>query len=190
MRTIAAALVVALEVERAREPAEQPDAQLRVLVAERGRRLLEQLDRALVGDPGAPAGVLVADRGPREQLGVAELARDLRRRRERLERVERLARAVAGDRRARGRPRARSAGSSIRSSSAVRSRAAASSKASAAVAARAAREVVLDPALGSAERRGGGEVVREVGERAARTPLGALERLADAQVELGPPQRR
>ena len=68
VRTIAAALVVAPEVERAGEPAEQPDAQLGALVAERGGRLLEQLDRALVGDPRAPARVLVADRGAREQL--------------------------------------------------------------------------------------------------------------------------
>ena len=40
-----AALVLALEVEGAGEPAEQPDAQLRALVAERGGRLLQQLGR-------------------------------------------------------------------------------------------------------------------------------------------------
>ena len=62
-----AALEVALEVERAREPAEQPDSQLRVLVAERLGGLLEQLDGAEVGHAGSPARVLVADRRAGEQ---------------------------------------------------------------------------------------------------------------------------
>ena len=83
---------------------------------------------------------------------------------------------------------ARSSGLSIPSSSAVRSRAAASSKASAAVAARAARTLYSTPRSGSAERRGGGEVVREVGERAGRALVVALERLADGEVQLRPPQ--
>ena len=87
--------MVAAEVERAGEPAEQRDAQLRALVAERVDSLLEELDRALVDDSGAPARLLVADRGPREQVGAPELARDLRSRAERRERVERLARPVA-----------------------------------------------------------------------------------------------
>ena len=51
-------------------------------------------------------------------------------------------------------------------------------------------DVVSTPRCGAAERRGGGEVVREVGERAARAVLGALERLADAQVKLRAPHRR
>ena len=85
---------------------------------------------------------------------------------------------------------ARSAGLSIRSSSAVRKRAAASSKASASVAARAASRLYSMPRAGSAERRGGGEVVREVGEVAPRAPVGALEGLADAQVELRPAHAR
>ena len=58
--------------ERAGEAAEHADAQLRGLVAERGGGALEQLDRDLVGDHRAPARVLVADRGAREQLGVAD----------------------------------------------------------------------------------------------------------------------
>ncbi len=48
--------------------------------------------------------------------------------------------------------------------------------------------VVLDGALGRAERRGGGEVVREVGERPARARAARLERLADAEVQLGAPR--
>ena len=76
------------------------------------------------------------------------------------------------------------------SSSAVRSRVAASSNATAAAAARAAADVVLDAALGFVQGRGGGEVVREVGQGAARATLGALERLAHAQVHLRAPQRR
>ena len=46
--------------------------------------------------------------------------------------------------------------------------------------------VVVDAALGAAERRRGGEMVCEVGESAAGAPVGALERLADAQVQLRP----
>src|SRR6201999_192238 len=80
------ARVQAAEVERAGEPAEQPHAQPARLVVERGTGLLEQLDRALVCDAGTPAALLVADRGAREQLGVAQLASDRRGLAERAER--------------------------------------------------------------------------------------------------------
>ena len=50
-------------------------------------------------------------------------------------------------------------------------------------------QVVLDPALRPAERRGGGEVVREVGEHSAGALLAVLEGLADAQMELRAPHR-
>ena len=70
----------------------------------------------------------------------------------------------------------------------MRSRAAASSKASAADGRPRGEHVVLDAARGAAERRGRGEVVREVGQRRGPSAAGrALERLADPQVELGAP---
>src|SRR5206468_11223500 len=77
------------------EPADEPDAQLGARVAERRGRLLEQLDRALVGDPRAPTSILVADRGAREQVRVIQLASDLRRLPERLEGSDRLAGAMS-----------------------------------------------------------------------------------------------
>ena len=43
------------------------------------------------------------------------------------------------------------------------------------------------PRAGLAEGRGSGEVVRKVGERAAGTPVGALERFADPEMQLGSP---
>ena len=49
-------------------------------------------------------------------------------------------------------------------------------------------DVVFDPAVSPAERRRRGEVVREIRQSAAGTTLGALERLADAQVKLGASQ--
>src|SRR5581483_876464 len=48
-------------------------------------------------------------------------------------------------------------------------------------------DVVLDAALRPAEGSGGGKVVGEVGVRAPRPRRAALERLADLQMELGPP---
>ena len=90
------AIVLAAEVERPREPAEQPDPQLRALLAECDRRLLEHLDRALVGDSRAPARLLVADRRPGEQRRVGELARDLGGGAEGAQRVAGVPRPVAG----------------------------------------------------------------------------------------------
>ena len=49
-------------------------------------------------------------------------------------------------------------------------------------------DVVFDPAGSPAERRRRGEVVCEVRQSAAGTTLGALERLTDAQVQLGASQ--
>ena len=50
--------------------------------------------------------------------------------------------------------------------------------------------VVLDRAVRGAERCRGGEVVGEIGERAARARAARLERLADAEVQLGAPRPR
>ncbi len=178
-----AALAVAAEVERAREAAEQPDAQRRVGVAERRGRLLEQLHRTLVGEPGAPARVLVADRGAREQLRVAQLAGDLRGVVEGRQRVGRLAAAVA-----RGaeleehlRALARVLDLQLERRAQPRRRLVERERGGG----RAPRaDVVVDRALHAAERSGRGEVVREVGERAGRALVVALERLADGEVQL------
>ena len=89
-----AALAHALQVERARQAGEQPDAELGVVGAERGRRLLEQLDRALIGHARAPARLLVADRRSGEQLRVPALARECRRLPEGVQRLDGGARAV------------------------------------------------------------------------------------------------
>ena len=121
---------------------------------------------------GPPAGVLVADRGARQQLGVAELAGDLRRLR-----VNAASASTARPARWPARPeleqaaRARSGGVLDPAARARRrSRSAASSKASAAAAARAARTLYSTPRSIAAERRGRREVVREVGERAPGPP--------------------
>ena len=69
--------VVADERVRAGETGEEPHAQLGVSLAQRERRLLQQLRGALVGARRAPARVLVADRGRRQHLSVSQRARDL-----------------------------------------------------------------------------------------------------------------
>src|SRR5208283_2624385 len=56
----------------------------------------EQLDRALVGNPRAPAGLLEADGGCREHVRIAETACDLRRGAERLDGIIRAPGAEAG----------------------------------------------------------------------------------------------
>ena len=181
--------MLALEVERARQSAEQPDPQRRVLLAERGSRLLEQLDRALVGDARAPARLLVADRGAREQLGVARSRAISAASRERGERVERLAGAVArraeledASRALRGLVDAElERGPQPLGRLVERERRGRRAR---------SEQVVVDGAPRRAERRGGGEVVGEVGERAAGAAPRRLERLADAQVQLGPPRAR
>jgi hypothetical protein len=179
------ALVVALEVECAGEPTEQPDAELGVFVAQRSGRLLQQLGRALVGDPRAPARVLVPDRGAGEQLTVAELPGDVRRRPERLQRIEGLARTVAGGTELQKHLRALvdALDPELQRGPQPRRGLVESERGGG----RPRREdVVLDAASGSAERRGRGEVVGEIGERTARTALGAFKGLTDAQMELRP----
>ena len=47
--------------------------------------------------------------------------------------------------------------------------------------------VVLDCALGATKGRGGGEVMREIGERPAGARLGGLERLSHPKMELRSP---
>ena len=158
------ALVPALEVARARQPAEQADAQLRVLGAERLRRLLQQLDRAVIEDGRTPARLLVADRGPGEQRGVALLAGDRRRRRN----ASSASRACP----ARCSACPSSSSSSGRASPPSVERGAQARPRRPRTRARrgrprAAPDVVLDGALGVPERRGGREVVREVDERTA-----------------------
>ena len=166
------ALVLALEVERARQPAEQPDAQLR---APR-RRARPPPPRAARPRPGRRCPG--ASTRPRSRSPPARAARPSASSRamsaagrERLQRVERLAGAVARGAELEEHLRA-PAGSSmpqLERGAQPRRRLVEGQR-------RGGRprgeHVVLDGALGAAERRGGGEVVREVGERAA----GALRR--------------
>ncbi len=113
-------------------PLSSPTRSSESSLAERRRRLLEQLDGALVGDARAPAGVLVADRRAGEQLRRRPSSRAISaaartppaRRAPSPARWRALAELEQRSRRA-------PAGSSMPSSSAVRRRAAASSKASA-----------------------------------------------------------
>src|SRR4051794_32870888 len=87
-------LALTLEVERAGETAEKTDPNRGVGLAQPLGSLLEELDRALVDDARAPAGILVADGRTGEELGVALLAADLGRCSEGVQRVRRMARAV------------------------------------------------------------------------------------------------
>ncbi len=176
---------MALQVERAGEPAEQRDAQRGVLLAQRGGGLLEQLVGALVDHAGPPARLLVADRRARQQLGVAALAGDRRRPPERVEGIDRVAGPVArvaqleedlrpveaeGDR-----------GLQLRGRLVVGERRGRRPR---------RQQVELGGALGRAERHRGGEVMGEVGERAAGARLAGVERLGDTQVQLRPARPR
>ena len=155
---------------------------------QRVRRLPEELDRALVDDRRAPAGLLEPDRGGGQQLGVVQIAGEVGRG------------AVGGDRALRstsagaGRaelqlclgdaPRVRHADRERRREAGL----------GLVVGQRrdgiaAGEQRVLHRALGPVDRRGGGEVVGEIGD--PRPVAGvALERLAHAQVQLGAPQPR
>ena len=177
----AAAVTVALQVQRAGEAREQADAQRRVVRAERGGRLLEQRDRAAVGHARPPAGLLVPDRRAREQRRVPALARERRGAREGVDRGERRPRAMAREAQLeedlgpvvraeleRGAQPRRGFVEGQRGPRGARS-----------------LEVVRDRAVRRAERCRGREVVGEVGERTAGAGAPRLERLADAEVELG-----
>ncbi len=64
--------VVALKVERAGQCAKDANAQLRLPTPDCVHSLLQQLDGALVVDRRSPARFLEPDRGPRQQVAVAE----------------------------------------------------------------------------------------------------------------------
>ena len=161
---------------RGRGPRARRHAASRRCGDERRRGLLEQLARALVVEPGAPAGVLEADRGAREQLAVAAA-------RARCRPPARKAATESSDRPARTAP-CRVAGASRPLRAHRRRRAAARCAAappprrrsSAADAAAAAQQVVLDRARGVADRRRGGEMVGEVGEHAPAPATGPRPR--------------
>ena len=186
-------LGLARVVELERQAGEQPSAQRRVLLAERGERLLEHRDDGRVlaaqGRP-RPSG---AERRAGEQQRVVELARDVDRggeRRARLleprarlggaEREQQLAaRAVA--RRARGLARPQRA--------AVVLGRLLPREPSIGLAPRGER--VVDRARGPVDRRRSGEVARELRQPRAEVVLMAQEdRLADARVQPGAPQAR
>jgi hypothetical protein len=169
--------VLAADEQCARQAAEHADAQPRRLLAQGGRRPLQQLHRDLVGDHGAPARVLVADRGAREQL---RRVGDLRRLRERRERVDRPPRAVPrqpqldqqlGALRRIGDPELERDRQALgRLVERQRARRGAGGE-----------DVVGDAPSGAGERRGRREVVRELCRPGGP---GRLQRLADAQVQL------
>ena len=166
-RTAAPRVVLAADQQRARRGRRARRRAAATLLAERGGRPLEQLDRHPVGDHRAPARVLVADRGARQQLAarrrspppartprarrpparhgagpcpssISSSARSRRLVDPELERESQpLGRLVEGQRRGR---RARG------------------------------EHVVGDAARGPGERRGRREVVRELGRAARRRP--------------------
>ena len=188
----ARALVLALEVERrarARRAARRAARSCR-------RRARSSPPRAARPRPGRRSRA--ASTRPRSR---SRRARAARRRpssraiaavsRERLERVERVARRDGSPCRARGRPPRARRGRRSRARARCAAASPASSKASAARGRPRPRAgCTRCRAAAPSERRGGGEVVREVGERAPERPSARLERLAHAQVQLGPPQRR
>ena len=181
-------MIVTDEGVRSAQPGEQHHAQLGVAVAEEERRLLEQLDRALVGDPGTPAGLLEADRGRREHVSVAEAAGDLRRGAERLHRVVRAAR-----------PEARGAELELRLGPLARIiDAELQGRGEAGLGLveverrqrrPAGQERVLDRAPRAVDRGRRAEVVSQLGEPGCRRVLAAaFQRLGDVQVQLGAAQ--
>ena len=142
--------------------------------------------RTCVGDHRAPARLLVADRGARQQLGVGVRAAAASR--ERLERVDRAAGAVAG------RPELEQqlgalAGSSTPSSSATPQPLVGLVEGERAAAAARAASTLYSTARSAPAS--GAAAVKWCARSASRgRAAGALERLAHAQVQLRPPQRR
>ena len=151
-------------------------------------RLFEQVDRALLGDSRPPAGLFVADRGAGQQLGVSQLAPDPGRG-ARTHRARRApcppggspSRARAGPRPAAGDSRSAARARCASTPPPARSRARRSRRAPPAASTRPPR-----PASAS------GPALEKWWARSARARavalLARLERLADPEVELGPPQ--
>ena len=188
VRTIAARVVLALHVERAAEPGQQLDAQLRGTVAQRCHRLLEQVHRTVFGS-GSPAGVLIADRGSGQELGIVQLTGDFGRRSEGVQGVERLARPMS-DRAQLEQdlgPTCRVLDPKIERGDEQRGRLVERKR----VGGRACGEdAVVDRPAGVAERHRRREVVGQVRQRAGRGTRGGFPGLADPQVELGPADPR
>ena len=168
-------------------PLSSPTRRLGVLGAERVGRLLQQPDRAVLGQVRAPARLLVADRRARQQCSD-------RRARGRSPRPPGTPPAPRARARRGGWPRPARAGAPgagrRRARCAVRRCAAASSNASAAAAARAAST------LYSMARSGGPKGAaaakwwaRSASARPERAPAG-FQRLAHAQMQLRPPRAR
>jgi hypothetical protein len=172
------ALALALKVESAGEAAEQPNPQSLVLVAQLLGSLLQELDRTLIDDAGAPARVLVADRRAGEQLCVVLLAADLGCRPERVERVHRVPGPVARltELEQELAPAKRVLDGQVeRGSQPVGSLVECERRNGRPGGAK----VVLDAALGAGKGRRLREVVREVRKRASRVVLRPFESLTD-----------
>ncbi len=185
-----AAVVVADERAGTGEAAQHHDAQAGVALLEHTRRLGQDLERSGLDGGHAPARVLESDRRPGEQLAVADVTGDVGRGAIRDERIRAVPAAIAGhaegeldlgslvrvgdaqpERRSQGRHRLVERERCRRGGGRA--------------------DVVVHRALGPAQRRRGSEVAGEVGQRARRGPRGGgLDRLARAQVQLGPARRR
>ena len=170
-----------------RQTGQQHHPQLGVLVGERPRRLLEQLDRAPVGDRRSPAGLLKPDRCGGEHPRVTDLAGDPHGVGERLDRAVGAPAPEAGgaelqlglDIPARiidpKLERGREAGLGL------------------VVVERRQRgppsqQGVLNRPPRPVHGRGGREVVGQLSGPVSAVPVSVLERLADSEVQLGAPQ--
>ncbi len=184
-----ASLLLPAHVERAGESAEQLHPQLGLVVAERGRRLFQQLQGLVFDRPRPPARLLVAGRRPCQQPGVGQLAGDLGHGRQRLEGLGRLACLVPDDPELEQQlgpgtglldPQLEGRDEHLGSlfeGDGVGGRA-------------GSEDVVADRPLHTVERSGDGEVVGEVRQHPHRLPPGRLHRLADPQVQLRPAHAR
>ena len=178
--------MVALSGQGKSEAGENASAEHRVTSGESCGGLFEELDCTLVEHAGAPTRLLKPNRGPRKELAVPNRARGLACLSVRVDRFERLAGSNAGgaelklylcvptlavDAEVESRPQ--SGGCFVvveRGRRGLRG-----------------EQVVRDCPLASAQGRGDGEVMREVGQhRSCRRAVGSFERLRDAEVQLGP----
>ena len=156
------------EGQRPAQSVQHAHTQLGVARIEGRPRLLEKLEGALVGDPHPPAGVLVADRGAWQALAVAQAPGDVGRCEVGVLRRPPTARRGTSPHRGRaGRPRDRFR-PGCRARARSRSATAASSNARRHHGGGGREQAVLDRPIGAADRRGGGEVVGDVAERAGR----------------------